>query len=45
VHGLDDAADAFADSAGGEHLKVLIVDGVTRSPSRPAPDQARPMES
>ena len=27
VHGLDDAADAFADSAGGEHLKVLIVAG------------------
>ena len=25
VHGLDNAADAFADSAGGEHLKVLIV--------------------
>jgi hypothetical protein len=24
VHGLDDAADAFADSASGEHLKVLI---------------------
>lgn len=27
VHGLDDAAQAFADSAGGEHLKVLIVAG------------------
>ncbi len=25
IHGLDEAADAFADSASGEHLKVLIV--------------------
>lgn len=27
VHGLDGAAEAFADSAGGEHLKVLVVAG------------------
>jgi 2-desacetyl-2-hydroxyethyl bacteriochlorophyllide A dehydrogenase len=25
VHGLDDAADAFADAASGEHVKVLLV--------------------
>jgi hypothetical protein len=24
VHGLDDAAAAFADAASGEHVKVLI---------------------
>jgi threonine dehydrogenase-like Zn-dependent dehydrogenase len=33
VHGLDEAADAFADSAGGEHLKVHIVAG--DAPSHP----------
>jgi L-iditol 2-dehydrogenase len=29
VHGLPDAAEAFADSASGEHIKVLIVAGDT----------------
>ena len=36
VHGLDDAADAFADSAGGEHLKVLIVAAAISSGRRSA---------